>query len=179
MTAIASPGDDGVPFRALFDAEYRYVHRVLRRLGVRDSDVEDVAHEVFLAVHGKFGQWDRSRPVRPWLFGFAFHAASSWRRSRRHRVEQGGDDVDGIADGLPADEAMARADEARLVALALESVDFERRAILVAHELEEIPVKEIAVTFQLPINTVYSRLRVGRQEFADAVTRIRLRRGER
>src|SRR5688572_25523780 len=38
-------------FRALFEAELPYVRHTLRRLGVRERDVEDLTHDVFVAVH--------------------------------------------------------------------------------------------------------------------------------
>jgi DNA-directed RNA polymerase specialized sigma24 family protein len=38
-------------FRLMFEAEFGYVCRALRRLGVHDGDLKDVAQELFVAVH--------------------------------------------------------------------------------------------------------------------------------
>ena len=74
-------------FSALFAAHFDYVWHALRRLGVREADLEDVTHDVFLAVFKKLDQYDAGRPLRPWLSGFAFRVASDYRERARHRFE--------------------------------------------------------------------------------------------
>ena len=165
-------------FSRLFAAEFGYVFASLRRLGVGTRDLEDVAHEVFLQLYAKFDRLDPSRPVRPWLFGFAFRAASDYRRLARHRVEVLGRDVDAPALAPLAEDRVSRREDAELVEEALEAIDIDRRAVLIAYELDETPMKEIAEALDLPLNTAYSRLRVAREEFSEAVRRLRLRRGD-
>lgn len=179
VLAEPSAADAAATFRRVFAAELGYVWRTLRRLGVQERDVEDVTHEVFIDVFRKLGAYDSRRPLRPWLFGFCFRAASEYRRAARHRVEVLTDAIDGPTTAPLAEEAISRAEEARLVQDALGAIDLDRRAVLVAYELDEIPMKDIAETLQIPLHTGYSRLRVGREEFATAVARLRLRRGER
>jgi RNA polymerase sigma-70 factor (ECF subfamily) len=55
------------PFRAVFDQEFGYVWNTLRRLGVRNADLEDVTHEVFLVFHRRMADYDPARPLRPKL----------------------------------------------------------------------------------------------------------------
>ena len=45
--------------------------------------------------------------------------------------------------------------------------------------IDECAAPDIAATLGIPVNTVYSRLRVAREELAAAVGRARARRGER
>src|SRR5689334_8515619 len=71
-------------FRAIFEAEFAYIFNTLRRLGVREPDLEDVTHDVFITVNRLLSEFDPSRPLRPWLFGFAFRVASDYRRLARH-----------------------------------------------------------------------------------------------
>src|SRR5690349_23546888 len=78
-------------FPAVFREHLGYVWHALRRLGVRERDLEDVTHDVFLAVFRKLEQYDPARPLRPWLFGFAFRVASDYRERARHRWEVAGD----------------------------------------------------------------------------------------
>src|SRR6187549_3341356 len=78
----------GVPdFREIFETQFSYVWHVLKRLGVAERDLEDLAQQVFLQVHGQLPKFVSSRPLRPWLFSFAYHAASNYRALSRHRVE--------------------------------------------------------------------------------------------
>ena len=74
-------------FRSVLEAEFGYVCRALRRLGVRQADLKDVAQELFVAVHERFAERDPSRSIRPWLFSFALRYASNYRKLARHRAE--------------------------------------------------------------------------------------------
>jgi RNA polymerase sigma-70 factor (ECF subfamily) len=160
------------PFRATFEDELDYVWTTLRRLGVRPADLEDVAHEVFLRVHRRFKEFDPSRPIRPWLFGFALRVASDYRKLARHRNEVLAE-VDHAVDPSPlADDKLAALDARALVARGLEALDIDKRAVFIAHDLDGLDGHEIAAALDLPLFTVYSRLRVARERFAAAVKRI-------
>jgi RNA polymerase sigma-70 factor (ECF subfamily) len=56
---------------------------------------------------------------------------------------------------------------------ALDGLDLDRRAVFVMHELDEIPVPEVANTLAIPLNTAYSRLRLARVDVAAAIQRFR------
>jgi len=159
-------------FTAIFEAHLAYVWTTLRRLGVHERDLEDVAHETFLKVYAELDRYDRARPVKPWLFAFAFRLASDYRKLARHKTALLGDDEVSLGHGAHAeDAAMAREREA-LVHRALESLDIDKRAVFVLTELDECPMPEAVQALGIPLNTGYSRLRAARQEFTQAVRRI-------
>src|SRR3954469_6940209 len=87
----AQQADVAARFEEIFDAELPYVWTSLRRLGVQPRDLEDVAHELFLAVLQRLPTADTSRPMRPWLFAFAVRFASDYRRLARHKTDLLGD----------------------------------------------------------------------------------------
>jgi RNA polymerase sigma-70 factor, ECF subfamily len=160
---------------AVFDAHFDYVWNILRRLGVRESDLEDLAHEVFLKVHGRLDDYDPTRPMRPWLSGFAYRVAADHRRLARHRIEVLGVPVEAVDPVRPPDERIEAGEERALVEVALAGMDFDRRAVLVLHDVEDVPVPAIAEELGIPLNTAYSRLRLAREELATAVKRLRRR----
>jgi RNA polymerase sigma-70 factor, ECF subfamily len=164
-------------FTAIFRAEHGYVFNSLRRLGVREGDIEDLAHEVFMIVHRRMPGLDRTRPLRPWLFATAFRVASDYRRQARHRreVAMGEQPVPSSAAG--ADELVARAEGQRLILEALDAIEESRRAVFVLAEIDEVPVVDVAEALEIPVNTAYSRLRLAREDFQEAVRRIRARGG--
>jgi RNA polymerase sigma-70 factor (ECF subfamily) len=166
-------------FRAIFEEQFAYVWNSLRHFGVRPSDLEDLAHEVFFRVHERLPEYDPSRPLRPWLFAFAYRVAAAHRRLARHRVEVFDAHADAPDRGLPADEAVMRRQDGELAQRALEAVELDRRAVFVLHELDEIAIPEVAEALGIPTATAYSRLRLARQEFNVAVKRLRLARGDR
>ena len=157
---------------ALYQNEVGWVWNALRRLGAPSADVEDLAHDVFLAAHRSQARFDPSRPTRPWLMGIAFRVLSDFRRQKRHHVEVPGDVLpDAAADhdleGVLADR------QARLILMrALDGLEPDRRAVLVAHDLEGLSMPQIAEAFDVPLNTAYSRLRLARENLARAVAAL-------
>jgi RNA polymerase sigma-70 factor, ECF subfamily len=185
MVVVASARDrekpDAPPALALNDVFHMhagYVWNTLRRLGVPPSDVEDLTHEVFIQVHARLGDYDPSRAIRPWLFGFAFRVAARHRRRAHRRHETQGEPDTARHPGLSADEQLAAEDDRRLVLAALDALDLERRAVFVLYEIDGVPIDQIAALLAIPANTAYSRLRVARARFRTAVKRLRLRQGE-
>src|SRR3954462_7926341 len=86
-TRAAPKQDPTADFQDCYRREFSYVAHTLRRLGVHSAELEDVAHDVFVAVYRHFGERDPARPLRPWLFGFSFRIASDHRKLARHRHE--------------------------------------------------------------------------------------------
>jgi RNA polymerase sigma-70 factor (ECF subfamily) len=174
--AQAPPG--AVGFTEIFERELGYVWHALRRLGVAGRDLEDVTQQVFLQVHRQLAAYDPRRPLRPWLFAFAFNAASNYRALARHRVESSAPAPEMSDPNPAADEQLISHQERELAELALEHVALDRRGVLLLHEIEGHSIPEIAGALGIPLNTAYSRLRVARREYERAVRRLRVQRGE-
>jgi RNA polymerase sigma-70 factor (ECF subfamily) len=173
---VVVPNDGS--FRSVFDREFDYVWASLRRLGVSDSDLEDVAQDVFVRVHRRFHEHDRSRPIRPWLFAFAARCAAEWRRQTRRRHEVLGTRGEPTASTPSADITLATSEDIALAVRALQCVEVLRREVFILYEFDEFPMKEIARSLGIPLFTGYSRLRLARKEFAVAVRQLRRTRGE-
>lgn len=162
-------------FRSVFDTEYDYVHHSLRRLGVHERDLEDLTHDVFVKVYQNLARYDRERPLKPWLFAFAFRLASDYRRLERHHTELGLPEEarSSASPGPSAEDHVGDREAARLIADALEAMPLEQRAVFVLYEVDEVPMKEIADSLGIPANTAYSRLRLAREIFAAHAKRNR------
>lgn len=154
----------------VYQRELDYLLGSLRRLGVPYADLEDVVHEVFLVMHHRWHDYDQGRPVRPWLFGIAFRVASTHRRKSSREVL--GDAYDAEDLGARPDDAAAAGETRSLLLKALAQVPLERRAVLVMHDVDELPMREIAAELGLPLFTAYSRLRKARKELDGALARL-------
>lgn len=162
-------------FRAVYDAHVAFVWRNLRRLGVPDADVEDKVQEVFVVAHRRWSDFvDRGHGPRAWLFQIALRVSSDARRhKRRHPIDpDGGIAQDRASIEPPQAAAVARKEAIDLLDRALAAIDIGRRAVLVLHEIEQMTAPEIAKTLEIPLNTVYSRLRVARVELEQEVARL-------
>jgi len=161
-----SPADEAC--LEAYQRELDYLLRTLQRLGVASTDLEDLAHEVFLALRGSWQAYDAARPFKPYLFGIAFRVASSHRRRHWREVLFG--EVDG-PDLAPApDRALESAEARARVLAALQHIPLARRVVLIMHELDEVAMRDVAATLRIPLFTAYSRLRKARRELEAALT---------
>jgi RNA polymerase sigma-70 factor (ECF subfamily) len=142
---------------------------------VTERDVEDMAHEVFVAVHRELPKYDRTRPIRPWLFAFCFRIASHYRRKHRREALQ---DVTGdVTDPSDTPDALLdRERKRRLVLLALDEIELDRRAVFVLHDIDGFTCEAIADSLEIPLGTVYSRLRRAREDFSAKMRRLQAKR---
>jgi RNA polymerase sigma-70 factor (ECF subfamily) len=153
-----------------FRIEFEYVQRTLRRLGTDQSEVDDLAQEVFLVLHRRWPEFDQSRPLRPYLFGVAVRIALASQRKRAREVAFGNIEVGD--DGPGPEEVLSNKQTRDLVQAALKRIPLPRRTVLVMHELDRVPVTEVAATLSIPLFTVYSRLRKAREELKLETRRI-------
>lgn len=170
IAASTAPG--GAPdFAALYRAHFGYVITALRRLGARDADLADLAHDVFVVVHRKLAAFDHARPLKPWLFGIAYRTVLDRKRrhmSFRESLHDDAGEHDAAPD--PAPDALLAARQAHeLVRRALGALPDEQRVVFVMHELEGMTMPEIALSIDAPLNTLYSRLRLAREAFTTTV----------
>jgi RNA polymerase sigma-70 factor (ECF subfamily) len=154
---------------AAFDRELDYVFSTLRRLGAASSELEDLAHEIFVVLYGNWPEVDRSRPLRPYLFGIAFRIVAAHRRRRSREVCVAVPEPEDLAQS-PELKLQAR-QSAALLAGALKQIPLPRRAVLIMHDLDEIPIRDIAETLSITRFGAYARLRKARSELRAAIQR--------
>jgi len=154
-----------------YQREFDYLCRTLRRLGIAPSDIEDVAHEVFLVLHRRWTDYDSGRPLRPWLFGIAYRIASAHRKRVRREVLEPWFEIEDLSP--QPDQAVATEQARAIVLAALERIPLPRRAVLVMHDLDGAAMHDIAAALCVPLFTAYSRLRKARKELDASLARFR------
>lgn len=168
-------------FAEIYDAYFAFVWRSARRLGAPALTVDDVVQETFLIVHRRLGEFEGRSSLKTWVFGIVLNVVRAHRRSllaknpHALRAETAAD-FEAVTDPAPGPHEIAtQAEAARLVDQLLETLDDEKREVFVLAELEQMSAPEIATAVGIPVNTVYSRLRMARREFAAAAARHRAR----
>jgi RNA polymerase sigma-70 factor (ECF subfamily) len=168
-------------FGAVYEEHVRFVWRTLRRLGVPSEDCDDAVQDVFLIVHRKLGEFRPEAPIKHWIFRLSAGIARDHRRRRRRKdPKQHGltpvasEEVADTSQRGPS-EAAEHSAAARLIREVLQELDDSRREIFVLADLEQMTAPEIAQVLEVPLNTVYSRLRRARSEFEAALLRRRKR----
>lgn len=168
-------------FEQIFADHVSYVSHLLRRLGVREADLDDATQETFLVVHRRLKDYDPRRPLRPWIAGIGYRVASEHRRRTTRRGERSlENDHEALPDPAPsADVHLGVEEDRRTLIAALDALPQERRAVLVMHDIDGTSMGEVAEALEIPVNTGYSRLRIARGELNEAVRRLMARRGKR
>lgn len=162
-------------FHRMYEEEAAWVLRVLQRLGGFHA-TEDLVHDVFLAAWRAWSRFDPARPAKPWLFGIAYRVMLD--RLRRHPTtrEEAHAIVPDRPDAREGPDASTERRQALTVAgRIILTLPIERRAVFIMHELDELPMPDVAEALGVPLNTAYSRLRLARREFADAVAALEAR----
>ncbi len=167
-------------FDTIYERYFDFVWAMARRFGIAPEAMDDVVQEVFMVVHAKLHTLERPESARSWLYGIVRRTASGHRRKRGGDRLVNGFDVEDLPalDGMlsPADLAEQN-DKVRRLCLLLESIEPVKREIFVMAELEEFTCPEIAEALDVPVNTVYSRLRHAREAFEVALARHKARTG--
>ena len=168
-------------FAELYESCFTFVWRTARRLGTPEANLDDVVQEIFMVAYRRQEDFEGRSSVKTWLYGIVFNVVRAHRRElgAKHPhalVAEPPADPDLLADGADRpDERVAKSEAARFIDRFLASLDDDRRDVFVLAELEQLSAPEIAAALRVPLNTVYSRLRLARLEFSKAVARHRAR----
>lgn len=162
--------------RALVDANVTKLWMFVRRLGVREADVEDVLQEVILVTANRLADIAPGAE-RSFFFSTAYRAAAKWRRRVSHHREVYDDISDPVDPARRPDEALEHRQTLGLLEDVLEGMPIELRAVFVLYEIEEHTMAEISLLLNLASGTTASRLRRAREMFEEKVERLRARRG--
>jgi RNA polymerase sigma-70 factor (ECF subfamily) len=173
-TALDAGAVPPADLRALFKAHYGSIWRLLRRLGIRHAQLDDVAQEVFWVAARKLKDIAPDRE-HAFLYGVAIRvAANELRRQASPFVLTPLTEETAPADEAPSAENRLVEREARLLLdQALERMPLDLKTVFVLHELEGIEVKEIAAIEAIPVGTASSRLRRAREAFSAIAKRMR------
>ena len=156
--------------RSLYQTEADSLFALLGRFGLAGADLEDAMHDTFVTAMARWATFDPRRPARPWLMGIAFRVGVARLRARR----EVGVELPEERDLSQDPERTAEARQAlRLLQRALIEVNEDQGRVFVMFDLQGVPAAELAQSMGVPLATIYSRLRLGRQAVQEAVQRYR------
>ncbi|MCY1057604.1 sigma-70 family RNA polymerase sigma factor [Nannocystis sp. SCPEA4] len=158
------PDDDARirTFRELYLAEFAFVWATARRYGVPPTLVEDAVQDVFMTAYRRLDQVRFEVSARAWLHGVTRRIAARYRRTAA-RLSRRLAAVAAIPSG-PADPPQDRLAAAEQLERLLARLGGSTRAAFEMSELFGMTGPEIAGELGIPVATVYSRVRMAREQ---------------
>lgn len=172
LIARAQRGDTAA-FRQLFLRHREQVSRIVFRMIGPSADVEDVVQEVFLNVYRSLPSFRGDAKFSTWLYRLATNVTRMHLRRGRSRPRFADVEVpEAPRESRPPDgpdEQIERAERVRALYRLLEGLSEKKREVLILHDLEGVPAKEIAELSGIPVLTVRTRLFYARKELYAAL----------
>lgn len=144
------------------------------RLTGHPDDALDVLQDAFLRAFEKLGKFKGESSFYTWVYRITVNLALSQRRKRRVVGRQAGELGDPADDATRSDPSRPLDDFERdqFVQMALNALAPEHRAVVVMKEFDGLKYEEIAVTLNIPVGTVRSRLHRARLELRDRLKNL-------
>ncbi|HEX6275043.1 MAG TPA: sigma-70 family RNA polymerase sigma factor [Polyangiaceae bacterium] len=160
---------DALAWRKLHRKYYPVAAAFLRKLGVRERDLEDATQDVFLQMHKYLPRFRRQAELSTWLYRLCITQARHTRR--RTRVTEALLSLLSIMpNGSMLSEPAFSEDLAKeRIAQALAALPEGERSVFVLYEMEGLPGKQIAEIVKCPEATVWRRLHYARRTFREAL----------
>jgi len=168
---------DRLSFRELYRRYQQRVRASLYQLCGNDG-LDDLVQEVFLRVWKGLPKLKEVDYFATWLYRITWNVATDQRRQlARNRLERFSFNQRSLEKGEEEEvnslHNLSRYEDTpdimrlhyqELIQKGLEILSLEHRVVLVWHDLEDIPQKDVAEILKLPIGTVKSRLFYARKQ---------------
>ena len=157
---------DSYAFKKLYQRHHQKVRSTLYQLCGSDG-LDDLVQDVFLRAWKGLSKFRQDAQFATWLYRIAFNVASDRRKvlakMRSQSISVEDEQLANLADanvGRNPDHqpALTQMHYQDLMQRGLAKLSNDHRAVLVLHDLEELPQKEIAEILAIPVGTVKSRL---------------------
>lgn len=158
---------DAAALNALMTALYPLIHRIIHRLArSRGRDAhEDLVQSALEQVCRSIDAFEGRSRLSTFVFGICHRVVARSRRYERVRswFKRDAEDACLPQEASSPDDLLDRARGVAEARLALDLLGAEERAAFVLHEVEELPLEEVAAALGCSTRTVKRRLRSARQ----------------
>ncbi len=144
-TLLRARMGDRAAFRAVLEATQKLAFNIAYRLAWNSTDAEDASQEIYLRLYRNFAQYDPGQPFLPWFRRLATNCVLNWKEKQRPAGE--------LPENLAARGEAPRDPNARLQK-AIRELPPEYQACVTLKYLEDLGVREIADSLQVPVGTV-------------------------
>jgi RNA polymerase sigma-70 factor (ECF subfamily) len=168
VVADAAAGDQAsVDLLLRCISKHRLVAAPIRKLLIDEGDVEDATQQTLMAVNRAIGGFEARSRFTTWLYRIAEREALQVLRRNQRVSAPEGDDLGGLAAEVRRMSSVVAS--AAMLRQVLESLPPRLRDPVVLCDVDGLDYATIAERLDLPLGTVKTNIRRGRQAVADAV----------
>jgi RNA polymerase sigma-70 factor, ECF subfamily len=166
----AQAGDQAA-IASLVAEQQRYVYSIAMSITKNPTDAADLTQDALIRFIRAIGSYRGETKLSTWLYRLVVNLGID--RMRRQgappiRLDDEGSDID-VASDDPIDDVAGvaeRAEEAQIVRAAVSRLPDAQRLALTLHYFEDLRYEDIAEVMGVPLNTVKSHIRRGKERLA-------------
>jgi RNA polymerase sigma-70 factor (ECF subfamily) len=172
---------DAAALSELVQSQQTYVYSIAMSLMHNPADAADMTQEAFVRLLRSLGTYRAETKFTTWLYRLVTNICLDGLRRRGRAVDsldepassQSGDDTQTAGERLAdtdrwtqPEQEVALSESASEVRQALSELPAAQRLALTLHYFEDMRYEDIAETMHLPLNTVKSHIRRGKERLA-------------
>jgi RNA polymerase sigma-70 factor (ECF subfamily) len=166
----AQAGDQAA-LAELVAEQQRYVYSIAMTIMKDPTEAADLSQDALIRFMRAIGSYRGDTRLSTWLYRLVVNLGIDRLRRRGAppiRLDDDGNDID-VASEQPADDvagSVERSEEAMTVRAALARLPDAQRLALTLHYFDDLRYEDIAEVMGVPINTVKSHIRRGKERLA-------------
>ncbi len=144
------------------------IYNHCRRIILHEEDAFDCSQEAFIKAWFGLKRFDEKRPFLPWLYRISTNCCYDFLRKKKYalRLEEDW----GVASGAKGqEEEVIEQQQIRKIKKLILKLPAGQRAAISLFYFEEMKYKEIAEILRLPLNTVRTWIKRGRDHLRRAI----------
>lgn len=146
---------------------YGKVASTVYRIIGKSAEAEDVVQEVFTEMARAIKTYRKDSLFSTFLYRIAVNTAYRYIQRNLDRGETAEEPEFFLQIGdksAGSESSMIKQERAKMLNGAMKKISPEKRLVLTLYEVEEVPLKEIAVILKQPLQTVWSRINQAKKE---------------
>jgi RNA polymerase sigma-70 factor (ECF subfamily) len=133
-------------FKLLYEENQKMVRNVLYNMGAKES-LDDLVQEAFIRIWKGLPLFSFKSSLKTWIYRITINTVIDHHRKNKL-----------FPVSIPVESNMTQTDESEMVSLTLEDLDEDHRSVVVLFYFEDLSLREISKSLEIPEGTVKSRL---------------------
>lgn len=147
--------------------KHRLADGAIRKLLIDEDDVENAVQATLVSLNRAISSFEGRARFTTWLYRVAEREALQIIRKNKRVPTPDGEDMSGLAEEVRRMSSIIASHEA--LRAALDELDPKLRDPVVMRDVEGLDYAAIAERLDVPLNTIRTRIRRGRQLVAEAI----------